>query len=462
MGLMSTATIVILIAVATRIILFREDPCGRENEGHTVRLSLAGPMISEREKMILVCGVFSQTYDEARSRFRKAVEDLRALKRFGSMTLDSLPVVVDEDGHQYTMDITVVPGNVAGLVIHSSGVHGVEGYAGSAVQVAFLQLIYLHYHQLDEASSNHSSEPLQYPTLIFVHAVNPFGMARFRRTNEHNVDLNRNGLHPDKWKTFTVNHYNRGNYERFDKTFFNPSRTPTWWSGTGEYFGTALVLAAQHGFGKIKAAMVGAQYHSPTGISYGGKDTVEPSLQLLQNWLDEYFMKQKNGQREEDLTSRKDVVTWIDLHTGLGANGVDTLLSFFVAEQMDNEKKEVDHWFPGAHHPLTSSSAASVAKGYEQVKGTIGDYFRPLFAPDQHAFIVTQEFGTIPAVLVGRALVLENAAFHHLPADEALEWAKRTTKLAFYPQSSAWREKVLIRGTRLLMQAMDRSKALSM
>ena len=36
----------------------------------------------------------------------------------------------------YTMDIAVLRGSGRGLVIHSSGVHGVEGYAGSAIQIA--------------------------------------------------------------------------------------------------------------------------------------------------------------------------------------------------------------------------------------------------------------------------------------------------------------------------------------
>jgi hypothetical protein len=29
------------------------------------------------------------------------------------------------------------------------------------------------------------------PTLVFVHAVNPFGFANNRRVNEENIDLNR-------------------------------------------------------------------------------------------------------------------------------------------------------------------------------------------------------------------------------------------------------------------------------
>ena len=86
------------------------------------------------------------------------------------------------------MDIAYLKGEREGgtddLVVHTSGVHGVEGYAGSAVQQALLRL--------------HSATP---PTnklrtsLLLIHAVNPYGMAHYRRFNENNVDLNRNGIH---------------------------------------------------------------------------------------------------------------------------------------------------------------------------------------------------------------------------------------------------------------------------
>jgi len=80
-------------------------------------------------------------------------------------------VNTDPDDPDYTMDIAVIPGNVPGWVIHTSGMHGVEGYAGSAIQVAALQLLW----QQLQSSSSSSSPPR--PTLVLVHAVNPYGMA---------------------------------------------------------------------------------------------------------------------------------------------------------------------------------------------------------------------------------------------------------------------------------------------
>ena len=63
------------------------------------------------------------------------------------------------------------------VLLHTSGVHGVEGFAGSAIQLKILE------------------DPPKPPAdcaIILVHILNPCGMAWLRRYNETNVDLNRN------------------------------------------------------------------------------------------------------------------------------------------------------------------------------------------------------------------------------------------------------------------------------
>ena len=60
-----------------------------------------------------------------------------------------------------------------------SGTHGVEGFAGSALQVGLL----------DEGIQNELSPE---SAVLMIHAINPYGMAHLRRFNEDNVDLNRN------------------------------------------------------------------------------------------------------------------------------------------------------------------------------------------------------------------------------------------------------------------------------
>ena len=458
----------ILVAVLSLVLrrwkhqILPNEPCSDQDEpvriGQNITLELE----------VHPCSVFSETYERARYRFRQAVKDLQKLPDIGSrVVLDSLPIVKERTS-SYTIDIAVVQGNAPGLVIHSSGVHGIEGFAGSAVQLAFLQLLHHSYSQqgAPAAATENDASVWKHPTLVLVHAVNPYGMAHYRRTNEHNVDLNRNGLTPEEWKTFATNHYNRANYDRFDQSFFNPSRPPTWCSSWFELLLKCAWTVARHGMSSMKTAMVGAQYHVSTGIFYGGKDKVEPSLLQLRDWLEDYLLRNRSQlqeQEESDSSALVNAVTWVDLHTGLGKMGVDTLLMVNGDEtKSEDTARELDQWFPGADHPYKGSAhAASVIQGYENVKGTVNDYFRPLFSPSEEPVIVTQEFGTVPSILVARALVAENAAYHYSPKDQALDWAERTTKPAFYPQSLSWRRQILQRGVHLLIQAMERSKSLS-
>jgi hypothetical protein len=384
------------------------------------------------------CHVFSDTYQEARALFRQAAADT-------GCELHALTVY-----ENYTIDIAVLPGDLPGLTVHTSGVHGVEGYAGSAVQIAFLEAI------LSSIASTTKPVKVELPTLIFIHAFNPVGMAHYRRTNEHNVDLNRNALTKSEWQSYAADHYNRANYERFDSYLFNPARAPTLMSSAVEFWVRALIAIQHHGLQTLKAAMVGGQYHQPRGIVYGGTE-VEPSTRLVEDFMKDYLSK-----HEELLTQ---TVTWMDVHTGIGPLGEDTMMtrpesSIWPAK---DPAKEFSEWFPNSHSPFdaTSATAANVVQGYEQVKGITADYFENLFTADQKPLLTIQEFGTKPNVLVGHALVIENMAHHYSGPDEAIQWAQRTTRRAFYPANAFWRRQVLERGLRALFQATKRSSQLS-
>ena len=86
------------------------------------------------------------------------------------------------DGEPLCIDVAVV-GNInsAKVLLSSSGIHGVEGYPGSAIQLAVMDDL-----TKQEIFKDHA--------IIFIHTINPYGMAWWRRFNENNVDLNRNFL----------------------------------------------------------------------------------------------------------------------------------------------------------------------------------------------------------------------------------------------------------------------------
>ena len=67
------------------------------------------------------------------------------------------------------------------LLIVSSACHGVEGYCGSGVQVFAL-------HDAEWMAKARAQDV----TVLYIHALNPYGFSHIRRTTHENVDLNRN------------------------------------------------------------------------------------------------------------------------------------------------------------------------------------------------------------------------------------------------------------------------------
>src|SRR2546421_3051145 len=119
---------------------------------------------------------FSPDYATARRRFRAAAAALGA-------TLEAHPIAAN-DPQGKPLDLTIDaartgPADAGRLVVASGGLHGVEGFFGSAVTLALLE----------------GRPPLPADTaLLLFHSLCPFGFDQLRRADEANVDLNRNFL----------------------------------------------------------------------------------------------------------------------------------------------------------------------------------------------------------------------------------------------------------------------------
>jgi len=118
----------------------------------------------------------SASYAEAREKFLKAAHG-------ANFTVESHvhPLKVPDGGELATDVATFIPPGATKVIVITSGVHGVEGYLGSALQTKALE---------DGLFANLPRDT----GVVLVHALNPWGMAHFTRTNEDNVDLNRNFL----------------------------------------------------------------------------------------------------------------------------------------------------------------------------------------------------------------------------------------------------------------------------
>ena len=119
---------------------------------------------------------FSSHYSQARARFCAAADQLGDICQRVSIPHPG----VGPQGEALSLDYAWLGDRDASrLMVTQSAVHGVEGFAGSAIQV----------DQLKCLSQVGLPEDI---AVLHIHAVNPHGFAWCRRVNEDGVDLNRN------------------------------------------------------------------------------------------------------------------------------------------------------------------------------------------------------------------------------------------------------------------------------
>src|SRR4051794_16643553 len=122
---------------------------------------------------------FSGTYAEARRKFLDA-----AAQRGAAIESFEHPEHRGALGETLATDVALLgKAGATKLLIVSSGTHGPEGFCGSGCQVATLNDAEL-LSRIEQAGVG----------LLMVHAVNPHGFSHLHRTNEDNIDLNRNHI----------------------------------------------------------------------------------------------------------------------------------------------------------------------------------------------------------------------------------------------------------------------------
>ena len=199
---------------------------------------------------------WSLSYVEARSKFLTAMQPRASI-------VDSLAL-----GGGLFVDVAEFTGRPDHVVVHVSGTHGVEGYVGSAVQIAASAFL----------APNASG-----PTVVLVHVLNPFGMRHTRRFNENNVDLNRNALFGPEAEATRKRDPDVAGYETLD-SIINPRGPLTWPALLRWGIDAASVALSRGGSAKIRRALITGTYTRDKGLYFGGRE-VQPSTRLLVDWL---------------------------------------------------------------------------------------------------------------------------------------------------------------------------------
>lgn len=240
---------------------------------------------------------FSNTYLGAQTKFRKVVKE--AGGKLTSIKLDGLE---GADKEELFIDVAHFGSeNPEYLFIHTSGVHGVEGFAGSAIQCNII--------------ANHMPNVIP-PNcaIIFVHFINAYGGSYLRRYNEHNVDLNRN------FRNVFTNNVCLPIYEELND-YLNPEQESLWWKGS--FIFGAISPFVKYTRADLKQAIAGGQNKYPNGLFNTGTTMEDGPLKVLYHLRINY-----QGAKR---------VTVVDVHTGLGSFGYDSLL---VSEDSDDVFKE--------------------------------------------------------------------------------------------------------------------------
>ena len=348
---------------------------------------------------------FSDSYTIARSRFLETAVNLGA--RIASFAVDN--------GEALFIDFALIgPSNPEKLVIISSGLHGVEGFFGSAVQLAFLQ----------QLLNNGSSDINAGVGVLLIHAINPYGFAMLRRTNEDNIDLNRNFLQPNEEYRGAPVGYSLIN------DLLNPKSPPPLFD---LFLPQALWKILRYGFATLRQAIAEGQYEYPEGLFFGGKSPAK-STQIIQTHLPQWV----------DSASQ---IIHLDFHTGLGKRGTYKL---FPSVWNDLE----------AYAPLLKQLGASsvVTNAPYRSQGLMETWLSWKLAQKNY-ICLTAEFGTYPLLKTLATLRAENRASFYGNLDSyPYKKAKAQLLEVFCPQGYEWRQTVLKDGLNLITKSLTSIK----
>jgi hypothetical protein len=355
-----------------------------------------------------VIAAFSPTYAEAREKF------LAAAKARGLTAERHVhPSARGVDGEPLTVDVSLFGlADATSLLCLISGTHGVEGFCGSGAQIALLEE-----PAIDAAIAKSGV------AILFYHALNPHGFSHLARTNEDNVDMNRN------FRDFSQTPARNAAYAEVHDFI-----VPAIWPPTRENEARIGTYIAAHGQPALQAAITGGQCDRADGLFYGGD---RPA------WSNGVF---RDVLRRHAASRRR--LAWIDFHTGLGPYG--------HAEKIHSGPNDAamiaraKAWWGidvTSFHDGSSTSAVLTGVNYEA----------PLAeCPNVECTGIALEYGTVPFAEALQALRGDQWLRNHPDADPATRAAiKRRIRDAFYCDADDWKGMVYGQARAAVLQALQ-------
>ena len=360
--------------------------------------------------MIGVAEAFSPSYALARRKF------LQGCVAAG-LTVDTRPhPLKGRDGEDLAMDVAYDgPADAQNLLMVTSACHGIEGHCGSGVQVFAL-------HDAEWRDKTRAADV----GVLYVHALNPHGFSYGRRVTQENVDLNRNFA--DFAQPLPVN----AGYAEL-----HPLLLPKAWPPSPKNQAEIDGWIATHGVPAYQAAISGGQYQFDDGLFFGGTAPTWSNRTLRQ-------VLRTQAQKAKRLA-------WIDLHTGLGPNGLGERI-FASCRDDAAAYARANAWW-GGETAVTSmyDGSSTSARLTGLMCGVIDEE-----CPQAEYTGIALEYGTQPILEVMSALRADHWLHKHPDAAPELAEAIRTRmREAFYTDTDAWKGQVVSQARQAMLQAVD-------
>jgi len=351
--------------------------------------------------------LFCSSYAQARQRFRDAA---------GRRGLVVESTVLDRpgaDGEELAVDVVRDgPADAQRLLIVISGVHGVEGYCGSAVQTGLLEL-----GALDRVAGTRVCDT----AALYIHAINPWGFSHSRRVTQENVDLNRNCIDFDA--PLPVN----AAYGEIHDLLL-----PEAWPPTPQDEAALAAYAARVGARGLQRAISLGQYTYADGMFFGGQAPTWSNRALR-------AILRRHGRQCRQIAS-------IDIHTGLGPYGHGERI-FASPDQGAPILERAQRWWGEVTSVHTGSSSSVPMTGPVQ-------FAQFDECPQAQHTNICLEFGTWPGEQVQHALRAEHWSWRRGADATRTAAARAALKAAFYPDAADWKAAIWRQGREVFVQAL--------
>jgi hypothetical protein len=343
------------------------------------------------------------SYEDSRTRFHARVDSI--ITRWPAARLTSHILPYEDD---LTIDwISADPLQTKDrLIVVTTAEHGIEGYFSSAELELFCDE-YL--PRLDSQTTG----------LLLVHAINPWGMKHWKRTNPNNVDLNRNFVSGSFDPLANTN----PDYPRLEN-FLSPQRPlKALATEKGAFAANTLKKLVSFGPRRVREAALMGQYVSPKGIYFGGQE-LQPETLVMMDLYRSTFAGYKN-------------IVHLDLHTGYGPRYQMTLVTS-PFEKMTAAQTSAKYGTPRV--------AGANPDEFYTMNGDMIDWEYELVEteyPGAHYFGATCEFGTFgESILDGarslRITVFKNQANLFGGDAETLKWVEQEYRELYLPSAPDW------------------------